>query len=144
VADVVGTMSMPEVFYGFNRLFVAKPGSDLLLEFAPVEALALASYSKRETMLNKQGEQERTLEQVFARLNLNFKSGEFALNLIDMIPKNIEVKEAEHWKGKDMSKVKDFKQIEVISDWTYSAPYKGSVRYISNHAERLRNETSHL
>lgn len=41
-----------------------------------------------------------------------------------------------------MSKVKDFKQIEIISDWTYSSTYKGNVRYISNHADRLKNETS--
>jgi hypothetical protein len=41
-----------------------------------------------------------------------------------------------------MSKVKDFKQIEIISDWTYSTPYKGNVRYISKHSERIRKETS--
>lgn len=41
-----------------------------------------------------------------------------------------------------MSKVKDFKQIEIISDWTYSTTYKGNVRYISNHIDRLKNETS--
>lgn len=41
-----------------------------------------------------------------------------------------------------MSKIKDFKMIEVISDWTYSSPYKGSVRYLSNNTERIKNETS--
>lgn len=41
-----------------------------------------------------------------------------------------------------MSKVKDFKQIEIISDWTYSTTYKGNVRYISKHINRIKNETS--
>jgi hypothetical protein len=59
--------------------------------------------------------------------------GESHLNYIDMIPKNIEVKQADLWRKKDMSKVKDFKAIEIISDWTYSTPYKGSVKYLSNH-----------
>lgn len=41
-----------------------------------------------------------------------------------------------------MSKVKDFKQIEIISDWTYSTPYKGTVKYLSKHAEDIKKETS--
>ena len=41
-----------------------------------------------------------------------------------------------------MSKVKDFKQIEIISDWTYSTTLKGSIRHLSKHAEKIRKETS--
>lgn len=41
-----------------------------------------------------------------------------------------------------MSKVKDFKQIEIISDWTYSSTYKGNVRYLSKDAQRIKRETS--
>jgi len=47
------------------------------------------------------------------------------------------VKEAAFWKKKDMSKIKDFKQIEIISDWTYSTPYKGNVFKLSRHARRI-------
>lgn len=56
---------------------------------------------------------------------------EAKLNVIDLIPHQIEVKQADLWKKKDMSKVKDFKQIEIISDWTYSTPYKGGIKYLS-------------
>jgi len=48
-------------------------------------------------------------------------------NQIDLIPENIQVNVADIWKKKDMSQVKDFKVLEVINDWTYSAPYKGTV-----------------
>lgn len=41
-----------------------------------------------------------------------------------------------------MSQIKDFKHLEVISDWTYSTPYKGNVRYLSKHVDRIRKETS--
>ena len=41
-----------------------------------------------------------------------------------------------------MTKVKDFKEIEIISDWTFSTPYKGNVRYLSKHVDRIRKETS--
>jgi TIP41-like family len=68
---------------------------------------------------------------------------EKALNMIDLLPERIEVKDSAVWKKKDMSKVKDFKQIEVISDWTYSTPYKGSVlRISSGNGKRVFLETS--
>ena len=41
---------MPEVFYGFNRLYFVNPKKDIMLEFAPVEALSLAAYAKREAL----------------------------------------------------------------------------------------------
>jgi len=59
------------------------------------------------------------------------------LNLVDVIPNQLVVKEAEIWMKKDMSKIKDFKQIEIISDWTYSTPYKGNVFKLSRHARRI-------
>ena len=59
-----------------------------------------------------------------------------------MIPSKVEVKEAEIWKKKDTSKIKDFQQIEVISDWTYSSPYKGSIRWISDRRELVKRSTA--
>lgn len=44
-----------------------------------------------------------------AGLSVQEVDSERALNMIDMIPKNIEVQQADIWKKKDMSKVKDFK-----------------------------------
>ena len=61
---------------------------------------------------------------------------------MDLVPKRIEVKEAAVWKKKDMSKVKDFKQIEIISDWTYSTPYKGNVYHLKKRAKRIFLETA--
>jgi len=75
-------------------------------------------------------------------LNLNLRQNELEFNRIDLLPKNIEVRDASIWKKKDMTKVKDFKQIEIISDWSYSSTYKGSVRYLSNHETRLKEETT--
>lgn len=65
-----------------------------------------------------------------------------ALNLIEMKPSKIEVMQAELWKQKDTSKIEDFKQIEVFSDWTYSTPYKGSVKWLSKERQNIRNMTA--
>lgn len=83
----------------------------------------------------------KTGEVAISALSLD-ESSDIKLNQIDLIPQKIEVKDSHIWKKKDMSKVKDFKQIEIISDWTYSTPYKGNVRYLSKYADHILKETS--
>ena len=39
-------MSMPEVFYGFNHLYIANPEKDVLLEFSPAAALSLSAFTE--------------------------------------------------------------------------------------------------
>lgn len=146
VSDTVGTMGMPEVFYGFNHLYIINPQKDILLEFSAVDALSLSAFAKQREHL-KNGS---TLESDFdkkvgvgsAKDSSAAVSEEKQLNQIDLMPARIEVKDSTLWKKKDMSKVKDFKQIEVISDWTYSTPYKGTVLRLSSASKRVFLETS--
>jgi len=67
---------------------------------------------------------------------------EKALNLIDVNPSQIVVQQAGFWKEKDTSKIKDYKEVNATSDWTFSTPYKGSLRYLSESARRINDETS--
>ena len=59
-----------------------------------------------------------------------------------MYPEAIEVQQAHHWKNKDTSKIKDFKPVEQTSDWTYSTPYKGTVRYLHQSSNNIFEQTS--
>jgi hypothetical protein len=43
-------MGMPEVFYGFNHLYVVRPSKDILLEFSPIEALSLSAFAKQQAL----------------------------------------------------------------------------------------------
>ena len=63
-------------------------------------------------------------------------------NLIDCVPKAVVVPQASFWKEKDTSKIKDYKEVEQTSDWTFSTPYKGSVRYLSTCAKKIFDETT--
>ena len=49
------------------------------------------------------------------------------------MPEVIGVVGSNEWKKKDMSEIKDYKEIEKKMDWSYSTPYKGSIHRISNH-----------
>ena len=52
------------------------------------------------------------------------------------------MREAQIWQNKDTSKIRDFSQVEVISDWTYSCPYKASVRFLSKQRPSIKNKTA--
>lgn len=52
------------------------------------------------------------------------------------------MQQTDFWKKRDTSKIKDFTKIEVISDWTFSAPFKGTVRFLSNHVKRIKETTA--
>ena len=88
MSDQCGTMGVPEVFYGFNHLYITKPDRDFLLEISPIDVLSMSSYAKREHYFKqKSGE----VADQMAGLSVQEVDSERALNLIDLIPKNIEV-----------------------------------------------------
>ena len=47
-------MSMPEVFYGYNHLYIVKSDKDLLLEFSPIDVLRLAAYEHQKLYHQKE------------------------------------------------------------------------------------------
>lgn len=126
-------MGLPEVFYGSNHVYFVLPARDLLLEFNALDAVSLSSFAVREAQLRKPDAKE---------FSAGPNEDESVLNKIEMVPGKLEVAQTDHWKKKDTSKIKDFTTLEVISDWTFSAPYKGAVRFLSNHVKRIKEATS--
>lgn len=157
VSDKVGIMGLPEVFYGSNHLLIANKEHNILLDFNAADSLSYSGFEKRSQFLNpKSGknlteEEEKKSEDVndlAANLeklvleNSGLSSDEKDFNLIDVIPKIVQVQQAGFWKKKDTSKIKDYKEVTSTSDWTYSTPYKGTVRYLNKAAKKVRDETS--
>ena len=126
-------MGLPEVFYGNNHLYCVNAEHNFLFEICPIQSISLTSYAKRKAYLR-----DPNATQSQAAVNEDEK----ALNLIDVDFEEVEVKEAKVWKKKDVSNIKDFTTVEIISDWTFSSAYKGSVRFLTNHWERIKNQTA--
>ena len=134
-------MSMPEAFYGLNRLFIINHAASLIYEFDPKEAVSLSAFIKRDKYFKdpkkKEGDEGATQG---AEKEVD---EDVRINSVCFLPKAMEVKQAYLWKKKDLSKVKDFNQIEIISDWTYSTPYRGSIRVLNQAVvDRIWKETS--
>ena len=58
------------------------------------------------------------------------------------MPRDVKVREAAVWQNKDTSKISEFSQVDVISDWTFSSPYKASVGFLSNKLQKIKNLTA--
>jgi hypothetical protein len=52
VSDKVGIMGLPEVFYGFNHLYISNKALNLLVDFNAIDSLALSGYDARQAFLN--------------------------------------------------------------------------------------------
>ena len=45
-------MGLPEVFYGFNHLYISNKDLNILLDFNAIDSLSLSGYDKRKQFLN--------------------------------------------------------------------------------------------
>jgi hypothetical protein len=127
-------MGLPEVFYGNNHLYIARPENNFLLEISAVDSISFASYAKRQNCLRDQA--------TCPSAEINVEGDEQTINMINVIPKDLKVREAAVWQNKDTSKIQEFTNVEVISDWTFSTPYKASLGFLSNHVQKIKNSTA--
>lgn len=122
IADKVGIMGLPEVFYGSNHLYISNKEHNIVLDFNAIDSLSYSGFNKREQFLHPDGKNHFTkpektddaaeITDGLDKLMLEqsgLTSGEKDLNLIDVIPASIRVEQAKHWENKDTSKIKDFK-----------------------------------
>jgi hypothetical protein len=129
-------MGMPEVFYGANHCYFACPEKNFILDICNVASISYSAFAKRDAYLRP-----KTLTESCVEANADQpKPDEKAVNLIDFIPVPIKVKESEHWdkRKEELLKIKDFHKLEIISDWTFSSPYKGTLGFLSQHADRIK------
>ena len=111
------------MFFGRNRLCIINPTLNISLTFNPFDAMGLCVEKMREACNVEQTES-------------------FEIKQIDVIPQQIGVVGSNLWENKDISGIKDYKAIEKKMDWSYSTPYKGTIKRISEKDElnKLRIE----
>ena len=91
MSDKVGIMGLPEVYYGFNHLFLANKEHNILLDFNPLDSLSYSGFQKRDKFLASK-EKTGAVDQLAANLeklmldNSGLCSEEKDLNTIDLVP----------------------------------------------------------
>jgi len=102
---------LPEIFFGYNRLYLVNKSLNFSYEFSPLQMIDLSLFSKRKECLNK--------------------------NLILYDPPEVKVLHENHWKNLKMPR-DDIIKVEAKSDWTYSSSYMGNFSCINN-SDEIKN-----
>eukprot|EP00347_Sterkiella_histriomuscorum_P000847 403374292 len=118
--------STPDMIYGFNRLLIVNAENDFVYDVNPFDAL-------------KQNEDAPPVSA--SPNNQEYQNQIDLLNSINLKPKIIEVQESSLWKSKDLSKVKDLKNLDSVFDWSFSTPYKGTIRSLSKSLTTCQGNT---
>lgn len=129
ISDMIPTHTLPDIVFGFNRLYFVNKKRNFLYEFSPIDSLSLSSFALQAKRI-RTDEAEESKDETASE----------ELNVIDLLPERVEVKMAGKWKDRDTSKIDDFKELEIISDWTYSTPYKGSLHYLDQNVARIKED----
>jgi type 2A phosphatase activator TIP41 len=127
------------MLFGYNRLYLINKQKDFLYAFSPLDALRLCQYSEQQKHLLSNILAEEVAEGE-APASSDSSEQERLLNSISMQPKPIEVKESKIWKQKDLSSIKDLTTLEAKLDWSFSTPYKGTIKPLRQSSEQLQSE----
>lgn len=144
IGDVITTQTLPDILFGYNRLFFVNKKRNFLYEFSPIDSLSLSSFALQDIRLHPEEREEEKADpdqEEEKKEESHTGHDEITnLNRIDLKPAKVEVSMAAKWKDRDTSEINDFKELEVISDWTYSTPYKGTVLHLDKNIERIKED----
>ena len=90
---------LPEVFYGYNRLFLVNESKNFCYEFNPLQFMSLTKYDIRKKLYENKD--------------------------IYYIPPEVKVQHHKTWDNIKIEGRDDIKRIEPTSDWSFSSPYLG-------------------
>jgi len=112
ICDELNLQGIPDVVYGNNVALLINEDHNIVYEISPQDSLSFCNFSK----------QKENFKETFDTTP--------DIDSITVIPTELKIKQAEFWKHKKVSEDADIKVLEKISDWTYSTPYKGSIKKI--------------
>jgi type 2A phosphatase activator TIP41 len=96
---------LPEVFYGYNRLFLVNKEKNFSYEFNPIQFMALTKYDIRKKLFDDKK--------------------------IYYVPPEVKVQYHKTWENIKVEGRDDIKRVEPTSDWSFSSPYMGYISSIA-------------
>ena len=90
---------LPEVFYGYNRLYVVNESKNFCYEFNPLQFMSLTKFDIRQKLFDEKD--------------------------IYYVPPEVKVQYHKTWENMKLEGRDDIKRIKPTSDWSFSSPYMG-------------------
>lgn len=129
LSDRIKLQGIPDIVYGYNFAKLTNEKKDFSFEIIPEDSLSFANFEKRASNYKEDYDKSEVTD------------------LINIVPEELKIKQAEHWKNKKVSEDAEIKTLEKISDWSYTTPYKGTSKRLSETVstnEKVNNEEKQL
>lgn len=94
MADKVGIMGLPSVFYGFNHFYISNDQHNVCLDFNTIDSLSYSGFQKQKLFKR---EPDSDIDENLANVetlmleNSGLSAKEKELNMIDLIPQSVVV-----------------------------------------------------
>ncbi len=132
IEPTMNVRKIPDMFYGFSRLLVVNKKLDVLLDFNSIDMLNYSSYKERALHLYKDVKNfsDKEYYNNIDKIQINEQEVITNLNTVYFIPSEQKVQFADKWKSPLVDR-DDIEHREVEQDWTWSTPYMGTVKNLS-------------
>lgn len=121
LVDRLKLQGIPDIVYGQSHALLVNESKNFVYAISPADSLSFVNFEKRA-----------------AKFSTTFDKSE-DLEIINVLPGELKIKQAEHWKNKKIAEDADIKELAKISDWTYSSPYKGTVGELKPKSKNLES-----
>lgn len=128
LSDDLKLQGIPDIVYGNNIAILTNEKNNFAYEVSPQDSLSFCNFEKLNSTFKENFDKTQDID------------------TINVIPTELKIKQAEFWKNKKISENAEIKVLEKISDWTYSSPYKGSIKSLKSKEakEDLKSEMENL
>lgn len=109
LADRIKLQGIPDIVYGFSFAKLTNEKKNFSFDIIPEDSLSFVNFEKRTAKYQQDYDKSDDTE------------------VINVLPEELKIKQAEHWVNKKVAEDADIKTLEKISDWSYTTPYKGTV-----------------
>jgi len=114
--DKVKTNRLPDMFFGYNRFYIANAKHNFLIEIDPIQMVDLSHFSERNLRF----------------VNINDPKALIKKDSIYYIPNEIKVQFWDKWKNIKTDR-DDIQKRDPTSDWTFTTAYMGGITNLKSH-----------
>lgn len=114
--DKIKTNRLPDMFFGYNRFYIANAKHNFLLEIDPIQMVDICHFNERNSRF----------------VNVKDPNAKINKDSIYYIPNDIKVQFWDKWKNIKVDR-NDIQKRDPTSDWTFTTAYMGGISKLKSH-----------
>ena len=124
LCDDLNLQGIPDIVHGLSIARLQNTSKNFTYDIVPGDSLSYCNLAKQKS--NYKETYDKTTD----------------LDTIIVLPAEQKIKQAMYWKDKKVTEGTEIKELAKISDWTYSTPYRGTIRRLEESSKTAEDITA--